>query len=83
MKKIAPKSLYVGQLVALNNSNYAQVYTVAEVDELTVTVMWLEGSRLCSHCIDASLCFYPRLEQIEYSINNNGRLATVQDLVTA
>jgi hypothetical protein len=83
MKKIAPKSLYIGQLIVLNKHTEAQVYTIAEIEDLIVTVMWFEGKRLCLNKVDASLCFYPDLQQIEYSINSNGRLATVRDRMEA
>ena len=83
MKRIAQKSLYIGQLVVLNKHNDAQVYTIAEIEDFTVTLMWYEGKRLCLNVWDSSRCFYPDLEQIEYSINSNGRLATVRDRMEA
>ena len=83
MKKIAPKSLYIGQLVVLNKHTEAQVYTIAEIEDFTVTLMWYEGKRLCVNVWDSSRFFYPDLEQIEYSINSNGRLATVRDRMEA
>ena len=82
MKKIAPKSLYIGQLVVLNKHTEAQVYTIAEIEDFTVTLAWFEGKRLCLNVWDSTCCFYPDLEQIEYSINN-GRLATVRDCMEA
>ena len=83
MKKIAPKSLHIGQLVVLNKHTDAQVYTIAEIEDFTVTLMWYEGKRLCVNAWDSSRFFYPDLEQIEYSINSNGRLATVRDRMEA
>ena len=83
MKRIAQKSLYIGQLIVLNKHAEAQVYTIAEIEDFTVTLMWYEGKRLCVNVWDSSRCFYPDLEQIEYSINSNGRLATVRDRMEA
>ena len=83
MKRIAQKSLYIGQLIVLNKHTDAQVYTIAEIEDFTVTLIWFEGKRLCVNQWDSSRCFYPELEQIEYSINSNGRLATVRDRMEA
>jgi len=42
--------------------------------------VWFEGSRKCSQQADYSGCSKPTVEQIEYSINANGRLAGIMDV---
>lgn len=70
-----------GLLVVRGQHADAQVYTVrgAPVGN-TVSLVWFEGSRKCSQQADYSGCSKPTVEQIEYSINANGRLAGIIDV---
>jgi len=79
-KKIKLQNIYVGQLVVTSNSTEAQVRTVESVEGFMVTLTWYEGTNQCIQGVDYSLLMTPTLEQIEYSINNNGRLANLQDV---
>jgi len=84
MKKQSPlklKDIYIGQLITRGDHLLAQVYTVAAIRELSVYLVWFEGSRIMSgQWIDYSHSYRPTLEQIEYSIAANGRLASGQDI---
>jgi hypothetical protein len=79
-KKIKLQNIYVGQLVVTSNSAEAQVRTVESVEGLMVTLTWYEGTNQCIQGVDYSLLMTPTIEQIEYSISNNGRLANLQDV---
>jgi hypothetical protein len=79
-KKIKLQNIYVGQLVVTSNSPEAQVRTVESVEGFMVTLTWYEGTNQCIQGVDYSLLSVPTIEQIEYSINNNGRLANLQDV---
>ena len=43
-------------------------------------MVWFEGSRKCGQWADYSNSRKPTIEQIEYSINANGRLAGIMDV---
>jgi hypothetical protein len=45
-----------------------------------VTLTWYEGTNQCIQGVDYSLLSVPTIAQIEYSINNHGRLANLQDV---
>ena len=79
-KKIKLQNIYVGQLVVTSNSAEAQVRTVESVEGLMVTLTWYEGTNQCIQGVDYSLLSVPTVAQIEYSINNYGRLANLQDV---
>jgi hypothetical protein len=79
-KKIKLQNIYVGQLVVTSNSVEAQVRTVESVEGLMVTLTWYEGTNQCIQGVDYSLLSVPTVAQIEYSINNHGRLANLQDV---
>jgi hypothetical protein len=75
MVKIIPlKSLYVGQLITRSTDDEAQVYTIAEIDNIDVLLKWQEGAHVSEQWSDYSDCYYPSLKQIEYSITQNGPL---------
>jgi hypothetical protein len=79
-KKIKLQNIYVGQLVVTSDSAEAQVRTVESVEGLMVTLTWYEGTSQCIQGVDYSLLSVPTVAQIEYSINNYGRLANLQDV---
>ena len=79
-KKINLQNIYVGQLVVTSNNAEAQVRTVESVEGLMVTLTWCEGTNQCIQGVDYSLLSVPTVAQIEYSINNYGRLANLQDV---
>jgi hypothetical protein len=79
-KKIKLQNIYVGQLVVTSTSAEAQVRTVESVEGLMVTLTWYEGTNQCIQGVDYSLLSVPTVAQIEYSINNYGRLANLQDV---
>lgn len=79
-KKIKLKDIYVGQLVVTSDSAEAQVRTVESVEGFQVTLTWYEGTNQCIQGVDYSLLSVPTVAQIEYSINNYGRLANLQDV---
>ena len=79
-KKIKLQNIYVGQLVVTSNNAEAQVRTVESVEGLMVTLTWYEGTNQCIQGVDYSLLSVPTVAQIEYSINNYGRLANLQDV---
>jgi hypothetical protein len=79
-KKIKLQNIYVGQLVVTSDSAEAQVRTVESVEGFQVTLTWYEGTSQCIQGVDYSLLSVPTVAQIEYSINNYGRLANLQDV---
>jgi hypothetical protein len=83
MKKQSPlklKDMYIVQLITRGDHLLTQVYTVAAIRGLDVYLVWFEGSRMSGQWIDYSHSYRPTLEQIEYSIAANGRLASGQDI---
>ena len=87
MQRFIPtKKLYVGQLVVVSTIDTAQVRTIGAIHKrengviYAVTLLWNEGSRLCGQHTDAFTLYKPTLEQIEYSIQVNGRLANKTDV---
>jgi hypothetical protein len=70
-----------GLLIVRGQHPDAQVYTVKGVpQENNIYLVWFEGSRKCGQWSDYSGCYKPTVEQIEYSINANGRLAGIMDV---
>jgi hypothetical protein len=78
--RIKLSEIRVGQLVVTSDSAEAQVRTVESIDGLMVTLTWYEGTSQCIQGVDYSLLRVPTIAQVEYSINNNGRLANLQDV---
>lgn len=79
-KSIKLKDIRVGQLVVTSDSPEAQVRTVESVEGFMVTLTWYEGTNQCIQGVDYSLLGVPTIAQIEYSINNCGRLANMEDV---
>ena len=79
-KSIKLKDIRVGQLVVTSDSPVAQVRTVESVEGLMVTLTWYEGTNQCIQGVDYSLLAVPTIAQIEFSINNYGRLANMEDV---
>jgi hypothetical protein len=79
-KAIKLKDIRPGQLVVTSDSPEAQVRTVESVEGFQVTLTWYEGTSQCIQGVDYSLLGVPTIAQIEYSINNYGRLATMEDV---
>jgi len=81
MKKLKFNELYVGRLVVVSDHDQAQVRTVAGTQgDKMVLLASFEGDNLCTWWTDYSLCLKPTIEQIEYTINNWGRLPTISDV---
>jgi len=74
-KRLTLKQIRIGQLVVRGEHADAQVYTIAAIRGFNIHVIWFEGTRKCGQW-----CYKPTLEQIEYSIAANGRLASGQDI---
>jgi hypothetical protein len=82
MKKLNKKQLYVGMLVVVTDSPETQVYTVEQIDEdYFVHLTWYVGTNQGARAVDYSILQRPTIQQIEYSINANGKLANVMDVV--
>jgi hypothetical protein len=79
-KAIKLKDIRVGQLVVTSDSPEAQVRTVESVEGFMVTLTWYEGTNQCIQGVDYSLLGVPTIAQIEYSISNYGRLASMEDV---
>jgi len=79
-KAIKLKDIRPGQLVVTSDSPEAQVRTVESVEGFQVTLTWYEGTNQCIQGVDYSLLRVPTIEQVEYSINANGRLANILDV---
>lgn len=79
-KRIKKQDIRAGLLVTATDHPEAQVYTVESIEGNQVTLTWYEGTNQCICGLDYSMLWKPTLEQIEYSINTNGRLATAQDV---
>lgn len=79
-KQLTLKQIRLGQLIVRGEHADPQVYTVAAIRGLNIYLVWFEGSRQCGQWTDYGSCYKPTLEQIEYSIAANGRLASGQDI---
>jgi hypothetical protein len=82
MKQLKPADFYYGQLIVRTTAPDAQVYTVASRLGLDILIIWYEGDRFCKQWVDYSGSMVPTIKQIEHSISNYGRLATMADLQT-
>ena len=87
MQRFIPsKNLYFVLLVVVTTHEQCQVRTIGAIHKHAsgniygVTLLWNEGSRLCGQHSDAYCLYKPTLEQIEYSIQVNGRLANKTDV---
>jgi len=70
-----------GLLIVRGSHPDAQVYTVQGLPNGNeIYLVWFEGSRKCGQWSDYSNSHKPTIEQIEYSINANGRLAGIMDV---
>lgn len=79
-KSLTLKQIRLGQLIVRGEHKDAQVYTVAAIRGLNIYLVWFEGTRQCGQWSDYSGCYKPTLDQIEYSIAANGRLASGHDI---
>jgi len=79
-RKIKLKDYRAGMLVVSTDRVETQVYTVESIKGYWITMVWREGDRTCICGMDSSMLITPTIEQIEYSINNNGRLADMNDV---
>ncbi len=79
-KRLTLKQIRIGQLVVRGEHADAQVYTIAAIRGFNIHVIWFEGTRKCGQWTDYGDRYKPTLEQIEYSIAANGRLASGQDI---
>jgi hypothetical protein len=81
MRLYKKQDMRPGLLVVRGKHADAQVYTVKGLPEgNAIYLVWFEGLRKCGQWTDYSGCFKPTVEQIEYSINANGRLAGIMDV---
>ena len=79
-KRLTLKQIRIGQLIVRGTHADAQVYTIAAIRGFNIHVIWFEGTRQSGQWTDYGDCYKPTLEQIEYSIAANGRLASGQDI---
>jgi hypothetical protein len=79
-KAIKLKDLRLCQLIVRNDLPETQVYTIAAIRGLNIYLIWYEGSRMSGQWTDYSDCYKPTLDQIQYSIAANGKLASGQDV---
>jgi hypothetical protein len=79
-KRIKKQDVRPNLLVVVTDHPEATVYTVESIEGNQVTLTWYEGTNQCISGMDYSMLMRPTIEQVEYSINNNGRLATAQDV---
>ena len=81
-KSLKKSNLYIGQLVTTSDSQEAQVRTVSHIfDNNMVELQWYEGDQLIVQGIDRSMLYTPTIQQIEYSIQFNGRLVSTNDIL--
>lgn len=81
-KSLKKSTLYIGQLVTTSDSQEAQVRTVSHIfDNNMVELQWYEGDQLIVQGIDRSMLYTPTIQQIEYSIQFNGRLVSTNDIL--
>jgi hypothetical protein len=79
-KRLTLKQLRLRQLIVRGTHADAQVYTLAAIRGTSTYLVWFEGPTKCGQWSDYDGCYKPTLEQIEYSIAANGRLASGQDI---
>ena len=79
-KRLTLKQIRIGQLIVRGEHADAQVYTIAAIRGFNIYCIWFEGTRQSGQWTDYGDCYKPTLDQIEYSIAANGRLASGQDI---
>ena len=87
MQRFIPsEKLYVGQLVVVTTNEQVQVRTIAKIHKraygtvFAVTCIWREGNRLCVQDSEPWTLYKPTLQQIEFSIQVNGKLSNKTDV---
>ena len=81
-KSLKKSNLYIGQLVTTSDNLEAQVRTISHIfDNNMVELQWYEGDQLIVQGIDRSMLYTPTIQQIEYSIQFNGRLVSINDIL--
>jgi hypothetical protein len=81
-KSLRKSNLHIGQLVTTSDSPEAQVRTVSHIfDNNMVELQWHEADQLIVQGIDRSMLYAPTIQQIEYSIQFNGRLVSINDIL--
>jgi len=81
-KSLKKSNLYIGQLVTTSDSPEAQVRTISHIfDNNMVELQWYESDQLIIQGIDRSMLYTPTIQQIEYSIQFNGRLVSINDIL--
>ena len=78
--KVKKADLHIGQLVVVSDAPDAQVRTIAYVSDHKkfALLMWFEGERLSTQSLTTDILLVPTIQQIEYSINTYGALATMK-----
>jgi hypothetical protein len=81
-KKLKRADLRIGQLVVCSDHPKVQVRTVSHLfsNSSMVELQWFEGTNHCSQGVDCQL-YVPTMEQIEFSIDHNGKLMAFHDLL--
>jgi hypothetical protein len=79
-KRLTSEELDLSQLVVRGTHKDAQVYTIGARHKFNIYVVWFEGDRKCGQWTDYGDCYRPTIEQIQYSISANGRLASLKDI---
>ena len=81
-KKLKRSNLYIGQLVVCSDHPQVQVRTVSHhfPNSSMIELQWFEGTNHCSQGVDCQL-YEPTIAQIEYSIQFNGKLMQVGELL--
>jgi hypothetical protein len=81
-KSLKKSNLHIGQLVTTSDSQEAQVRTISHIfDNNMVELQWYESDQLIIQGIDRSMLYIPTIQQIEYSIQFNGRLVSINDIL--
>ena len=81
-KSLKKSNLYIGQLVTTSDNLEAQVRTISHIfDNNMVELQWYEGDQLIVQGIDRSMLYTPTIQQIEYSIQFNGRLVSTNNIL--
>lgn len=79
-KRLTLEELDLSQLIVRGTHKDAQVYTIGARHKFNIYVVWFEGDRKCGQWTDYGDCYRPTIEQIQYSIMANGRLASGKDI---
>jgi hypothetical protein len=79
-KRLTLEELDLAQLVVRGTHKDAQVYTIGARHKFNIFLVWFEGDQKCGQWTDYGDCYRPTIEQIQYSISVNGRLASSKDI---